>query len=186
MRYATPVLAILLLAGCTPAPSPSADSGPSHAETGGDSPKAISHPSLATAERDYNLNKKWSVRLPGNLRERLEDGSLVFWRKGMTIYAVVWGNDMGEAAAERLSWIKQHMSPKAFEVRETQDGGILRLSYRLTEDREEGTVHALYGYAIGRSGHVQMAVYLDRESDLESARKIFLSVTEHAETEQRK
>jgi len=48
--------------------------------------------------------------------------------------------------------------------------------------RRRSQVHyALYGYAIGQSGHVQMAVYLDRESEIESARKIFLSVTEHPE-----
>jgi hypothetical protein len=110
----------------------------------------------------------------------VEDGNLILWRKGMTIYAIVWNNDKREWAADRLAWIKKQMSPDAFDAHEGRGGGILRFAYRLTENRKEGVVHALYGYAIGQSGHVQMAIYMDQESEIDSARKILQSVTEHA------
>lgn len=140
-------------------------------------------PAYPVAEQECDLSKDWSFRLPGKFRQRVEEGSLIFWRPSLTIYAVVWNNDKKESAAERLSWIKENVSAEAFDAEELQDGGVVRFSYRLTEDRGQGTVHALYGYAIGHNGHVQFAAYFDRETDIEVARNIWLSITEHPNTQ---
>lgn len=180
MRSVALISTALVVVGCAPSDSPSAKPHGSSDDASDRSPHVVLHPSLAVADEDYYLSKNWSVRLPGNLRKRVEDDNLIFWRHGMTVYAVVWGNDKNESASGRLSWMKQQMSSDAFDAQEARDGEILRFTYRLTENRKEGVVHALYGYAIGQSGHVQMAIYVDRESEIDSARKILQSVTEHA------
>jgi hypothetical protein len=174
MRYLV-LTAIVLVIGCSPsAPSKLAES---QSET------RYPIPTYPVGERDYALGDGWSLRLPGEFRHRVEDGNLILWRRGLTIYAVVWNNAKKESETARLSWIKQNVSPESFEVQELQDTKVLRFSYRLSENRKEGLVHALYGYAIGQSGHVQMAVYFDRDTSIDLARKIWLSVTEHLDTQ---
>jgi hypothetical protein len=69
-------------------------------------------------------------------------------------------------------------SPDAFEAESITEGNVTRYSYRLTERRDEGVVHALYAFAIGVEGHVQMAIYFDDEADLATAREICKSLEE--------
>jgi hypothetical protein len=77
-----------------------------------------------------------------------------------------------------LEWLRGDTSPDAFDGESAKVGDITRYSYRLTERRDEGVVHALYAFAIGVDGHVQMAIYCDDESDLETARGIYWSLDE--------
>ena len=94
----------------------------------------------------------------------------------MTAWTIVWGNDKGETQQERLEWLRGDTSPDAFDSESTIDGDIIRYSYRLTERRDQGIVHALYAFVIGIDGHVQMVIYCDDESDLDTARAIYKSL----------
>lgn len=163
----------VLLAGCGPGASSKT------AESQGRTTQDPGTANFIVVEDERRLSNGWSIRLPGKFRQRLEDDTLIFWRKGLTVHVLVWKNDAMESEAQRLSWIKKQTSPEGFEVQELQDGKLLRYAYRLTEKRNEGTVHALYGYAIGQTGYVQMAVYFDREPELDTARSIWRGITEH-------
>jgi hypothetical protein len=136
------------------------------------------HPELPVVEGRYQMTRDWAVTLPQPFNRRVEDGSLIFWRPGITAWTVVWGNDKGETQQERLEWLRGDSSPDAFDGEYATDGDITRYSYRLTERRDDGVVHALYGFAIGVDGHVQMAIYCDNESALETARAICRSLDE--------
>ena len=136
------------------------------------------HPEFPVVEGRYQMTSDWAVTLPMQFNRRIEDGSLVFWRSGITAWTVVWNNNNGESQQERLKWLRADTSPDAFDVQSLTDGEVTRYSYRLTERRDEGVVHALYGFAIGVDGHVQMAIYFDDEADLETARAICRSLDE--------
>jgi hypothetical protein len=103
---------------------------------------------------------------------------LVFWRPGITVWTIVWGNDKSETEQERLEWLRGDTSPDAFDAEAVTDGDVTRYSYRLTEPRNGGVVHALYAFAIGAAGHVQMAIYFDDEADLAIGREIAGSLDE--------
>lgn len=140
------------------------------------------HPDFPVVEGRYQMTSDWAVTLPQQFNRRVEDGSLVFWRSGITVWIIVWGNDKEESQEERLEWLRGDTSPHAFDDESATDGDTTRYSYRLTERRDEGVVHALYAFAIGVEGHVQMAIYCDEESDLETARVIYWSLDEtHAD-----
>lgn len=62
--------------------------------------------------------------------------------------------------------------------RQIQWAEILRLRYRLKEGEEQGAVPAYYCFAVGGSGHVQMAIYLDNENDAKTAQSICESLSE--------
>lgn len=123
-------------------------------------------------EGHYQMTENWSVTLAEPMKRRFEDGSLVLWRKGFTIWTIVWENDDGRSQAETLEWLRENMSESAFDLRVENDRGLTRFSYRLNEERGEGLVYALYAFAIADIGHVQMAIYFDDEADLERARDI--------------
>jgi hypothetical protein len=136
------------------------------------------HPEFPVVEGRYQMTSNWAVTLPVQFNRRIEDGSLVFWRSGITVWTIVWNNDNIESQQERLEWLRADTSPDAFDVQSLTDGEVIRYSYRLTERRDEEVVHALYGFAIGVDDHVQMVIYFDDEADLEIARAICTSLDE--------
>jgi hypothetical protein len=127
-------------------------------------------------EGDYALAKSWTVLLPpGRYKRRVEDGSLVLWRRGLTAWINVWDSNPGEPAAQRLAGIRAAASPKRFDSRDERAGDLLLFSYRLNEDKPAAS---FYGFVVARSSYVQMAVFFDRESDSETARAMFHGLRE--------
>lgn len=136
------------------------------------------HPDFPVVEGQYQMTKEWSVTLPDKFNRRFEDKDLVLWRPGLTVWVSVWGNDKNESKEGRLKRIKSDISPQAFDIETTPKGEILRLRYRLKEGKEQGAVPAYYCFAVGVTGHVQMAIYLDNEKDSKSAQSICGSLSE--------
>jgi hypothetical protein len=123
------------------------------------------------------LTKSWTIELPpGRFKRRVEDGSLVLWRRGITAWINVGDRDPHEPAARRLSEIRAEASPQRFDAREEQSGGLLLFSYRLKEDL---AVAGFYAFAVGRSTYVQMAVYFNDEADAPVARAMLAGLREH-------
>lgn len=137
------------------------------------------HPDFPIIEGRYQMTKEWSVTLPEKFNRRIEDGDLVIWRPGVTLWIAVWGNDKNESANVRLKTIRDGISPKAFDIQTSQKSHILHLSYRLKEGKDQGAVPAYYCFAVGDTGHVQMAIYLDSEQDAKSAQTICGSLSEN-------
>lgn len=127
------------------------------------------------------MTKEWAVNLPTKFNRRMEDGDLVIWKPGFTIWSSVWDNDKSESPEERLTWIRGHSSPDAFDAVTETSGGLIRYSYRLKEDSDDDRLPAIYCYAIGKAGHVQMAIYFDAPDDLATAQAIWRSLTETPE-----
>ena len=138
----------------------------------------LSDAEFPVVEGRYQLTGGWAVTLPGEFNRRFEDDSLVLWRPGITMWTIVWNNDNAESQQQRLDALRRDLNPDAFETDVLEEGGITRFAYRLTENREEGIVHALYAFAIGADGHVQMAIYFDDENDLDLAKEIWRSLDE--------
>jgi hypothetical protein len=138
------------------------------------------HPKFPVVEGRYQMTKEWSVALPEKFNRRIEDGSLVIWRPGFTMWISVWGNDKNETKKERLGQLRTRISGHAFDLNEAQHANVLLFSYRLKEDENDKRVPALYGFAFGESGHVQIGIYFNQESDLAKARVILGSLRETA------
>jgi hypothetical protein len=63
------------------------------------------------------------MHLPEQFARRIEDGSLVLWRPGLTVWLVAWNNDHAETQAKRLAKIKRSASPNRFAERESEADG---------------------------------------------------------------
>ena|SRR5262245_47985988 len=136
------------------------------------------HPDFPVIDGRYEMTETWSIDLPEQFNRRFEDTSLVVWRPGLTMWIVAWGNNEEETSEARLAQLRACISELAFDLDESHDHGVLYFSYRLDEQSDDERVPALYGFAIGESGHVQMAIYFDKESDAVTATAIFKSLRE--------
>jgi hypothetical protein len=128
-------------------------------------------------EGDYQLNSTWAMTLPEMFNRRIDDGDLVLWRPGLTIYCAAWDNDGGVATDERWKILTEAVSAEATEAQESQRDGLRTYSYRLTEDGVEG----LHGFILSEDGHLQLSIYFDDPADLQTARTCFASVVERPE-----
>jgi hypothetical protein len=134
-------------------------------------------PGFPLVQGEHSLTVEWSVQLPEQFARRVEDGSLVLWRPGLTLWIAVWGNNNNETQAERLAWIKAEASPGRVDVRESDRGGVMRFSYRLRDENDDGTVESLNAYVIADDGHLQLSVYFDDQADINEAQQLVDSVT---------
>ncbi len=130
-------------------------------------------------EGTYEMTASWTITLPpGHFRRRTEDGSLVIWRPGVSLWLNVWKDERPLSANDRAREIRKEGAPGAFDLRKEKDGELVRVAYRLLEPSEDDRVAAFYGYVVGRTGHVQMAVYFDDERDVELAKAMWRGVRE--------
>lgn len=131
-------------------------------------------PGFRVVQRTVSIADGWSVDLPVPFRRRLEDGSHVLWRPGLTF----WLNPVKDSGTieDRLNELRGDIAVESSEVRSEERGGLTRLTYRL---REDGAVAALYAFVLSRTGHLQIAAYFDREEDVVAARAVVESVMTH-------
>lgn len=135
-------------------------------------------PGFPVVEGDHDLTATWTIHLPEPFARRIEDGSLVLWRPGLTIWMTAWNNDKDESQAQRLAWLKKKASKKRTAERTAKDGAITRFSYRLRDENDDGPVESLSAFVIHADGHLQMSVYFDDPADEEKARELGDSVKE--------
>lgn len=135
-------------------------------------------PGFPIVEGDYALTETWALHLPDKFARRVEDGALVLWRPGLTIWLAAWGNDHSESQAKRLKSIKKVASPERFAESENKAENVTRYMYRLRDENEDGPVESLSAYILNDDGHLQMSVYFDDLKDEAKARALAESVVE--------
>ena len=140
------------------------------------STKSWPPPGFPLVEGYYALTDDWSIHLPERFARRIEDGSLVLWRPGLTIWLAVWNNDHEESRLDRLAWVKREASPRRYAEEEREAEGITRYRYRLRDENDDGPVESLAGYVFSDDGHLQLAAYFDDPKDEDAARRIVDSV----------
>jgi hypothetical protein len=124
-----------------------------------------------TLEGEYRLSAYWEIVLPCALQRRFEEGSLVLWRPGILARVKVWENDHDEPKEVRLQRVRQGIASGAFDEITETNGAVIRYAYRSKEESSGAT--AFHGFTFGNSGHVQMTVHFDHESDVETAQKMW-------------
>jgi hypothetical protein len=133
-------------------------------------------PGFPIVEGDYPLTAAWSIHLPERFARRVEEGQLVLWRPGLTIWLTAWNNDHDESQASRLAAFKKSASPERFAESESAAGNLTRLSYRLRDENDDGPVESLYGFVLSDTGHLQLAIYFDDPKEEPAARQLVESV----------
>jgi hypothetical protein len=136
------------------------------------------HPDFPVISGVYQMTSDWSVDLPGEFNRRIEEGSLVIWRPGITLWIAVWDNPQDTTPQELLAELRDDIGPGAYDIVSESSRGIERLRYRLEETSGDKRVAAFYSFAVGESGHVQMSVYFDDERTVAVADQLWRSLRE--------
>jgi hypothetical protein len=140
-------------------------------------------PQFPRVRGDYQMTREWRVTLPDEYAKRFEKGELgtdlVLWRSGITCWITIYNQKVGETPATALEWRKGNKPKDAVQEFEVRDSKPLRYGYLLHETpKDDKERWALYTFTFGESGRVLMAIYFDRQSDIETAKKICFSITE--------
>ncbi|MGH1421861.1 MAG: hypothetical protein ACRBEQ_08585 [Hyphomonas sp.] len=135
------------------------------------------HPDFPIIEGNVRLTDRWALTLPRQFNRRMEEGNLVIWHPGLTVWLSAWGTEDGLSIAERVADAKANAAKSATDWTEETEGDVTRLSYSLTETREEGqTVYSLNAFAYTADGQVLAAFYTDDPAQILTAKEIAKSV----------
>jgi hypothetical protein len=130
------------------------------------------HSTFPVVSGRHSLDGLWTLELPVEFRRRVREGTLVLWRRGITIWCDKWGNENDVPVRDRIAAADAGRPADAFDVESAQSRGVGRLSYRRTETRRDATVHALYAFGFFDGGHIELAIYSASLAKLETARAI--------------
>lgn len=133
------------------------------------------HPDYPVNSGVTALSPQWSVTLPTPMNRRLDDGSLVLWRPGLTVWLSLWNLRSGEGPADCIERLSAQAPPQRFDVRRWRHREIQFVAYRVPEPDGPAAVPPLYGFAAAPAGYLQAAVYFDAEGLLTEAGTILAS-----------
>jgi hypothetical protein len=133
-------------------------------------------PGFPIVDGKLALTSEWSIYLPENFARRIEDGSLVLWRPGLTFWLIAWGNDHNQSQELRLAAVKKVASPQRYAEHEVSGDGVIRYRYRLRDENVDGPVECLTGLVFSDNGHIQISAYFDDLSDEATAEQVIDSV----------
>ncbi len=115
------------------------------------------------------LNDEWNITLDGEYARRVEDGCLVLWNSGLTLWFDQYDNADQQSIATRMSAWMDEVEADA----EGLEQGLDRFSYALQEDDD---VTTLNGFVFNDGGHLLIEMSMDDARSLNAARKIFKSI----------
>jgi hypothetical protein len=136
------------------------------------------NPNYAAVSGHQQATSRWAITLPGQFNRREEDAGLCYWRPGLTLWLKAYGTEDGVSVEDRMLRDRANVPSAATDITESVEGGVSRLSYRLSETRADGVVvKGLYSFAHGEAGQAMLAAYTDDDSELEAARLVSASLS---------
>ena len=135
------------------------------------------HPKYPHVEGPQRLTKNWVLDLPVAFARRIEDGDLVFWRPGTTLFLGLYGDARRLTPMERLEDWLELIDPNAYDLTRTERDGIAILSYRLAENSDDGRLPASYNRCFSTTGQLQISGYADETQGINLIAQVVASVT---------
>lgn len=123
------------------------------------------------------ITAQWSLQLPRVFKMRMEDGQMVLWRPGFTIWLSAWNNDTKQSAKARYKDLVQTASDSRYGESTQKHKGRLYFAYRINEQADDNRAPAFQGFAIDKHGHLQLGIYFDDEHDAGLATEVLLSAS---------
>jgi hypothetical protein len=90
------------------------------------SPEEITHERSGEVKKEDHgmlrgITAEWSIDIDDTYQHRVENGSLIFWKPGRTIYIIVWGRPNQQPKEQTLAWIKSQADPNPPALRTGND-----------------------------------------------------------------
>ncbi|MEM9552827.1 MAG: DUF2185 domain-containing protein [Acidobacteriota bacterium] len=133
---------------------------------------------LAAAKPGWvQLTESWGFDISSRLLRRLENGSQVLWRPGLTIWIDVYRDETVRPAEERLEQILRDVAPQHYAQEVVRDGGDLRFRYRLEEEGDDGSRRsACYCFALSDQEELHIAFFFESDELPSDVERIWSSI----------
>ena len=112
------------------------------------------------------ITENWWIDVDKSFGHRIEDGSIVFWKPGRTIWINCWGDGVSPTKAEALAGILEDADPHRRQIADEDDNEVYRFIYSLVEEDGSAIRYAVYLFAIVDGEYLQIGVYVDALDDL--------------------
>jgi len=129
-------------------------------------------PESPVVSGEFPLADGWSIKLPCLMNLRVEEDVVILSRPGLVAYLMVWGNEEDQSIEARLADLREEIPAEATDIQHQTAGTLHHLTYHHTEEEVPGH----HGLALGKTGHVQMAVYRFDEAETDRAKKLWESL----------
>ena len=131
------------------------------------------HPDFPVIEGKYQITNTWLISLDQKYNRRIEDGSMVIWRPGVTIWLVAWENNDNKSIKERIKNTKKDISNRAYDYLEKIDGNLGTVQYFLKEEENGNIQIGLNGIIFNEGGQLQVSIYYDKSADEKLVKELF-------------
>ena len=151
-------------------------------ETGGDFVRLLDpdddtielglHPDFPVVEGEYRLTNDWKITLDEPCNRRVEDGSMVIWRPGLTAHIVAWDNTPEDSVADRVNQLMDSVSPSATDLVRTDGDEFTRVKYRVSQDGTD----TIATFVVGERSQLLAQLQFDDEASGSLANQIADSI----------
>jgi len=114
----------------------------------------------------------WRFDISGRMFRRIDGGSLVLWRPGLTIWMDVYTAN-NQSIEERVNGILSIKSEKAADLQRRDEEDMVKLRYSLTETVADKELHGVYLFGFTAEEELHLAVYYTSEADRREIEKIW-------------
>jgi hypothetical protein len=108
--------------------------------------------------------QRWRFDICGRMFRRIDGGSLVLWRPGLTLWMDVYtANNQG--VEERVEGILSLKSEKAENLERRDEQGLVKMRYSLTETIADKELKGVYLFGFTEEEELHLAAYYTSEND---------------------
>lgn len=124
------------------------------------------------------ISKTWSFEVSMHLLRRLDEGSMVMWRPGFTIWMNLYSESGFRSPEDRLTSLSQNAAPSRYDEETAKDEHQIRYRYRLDEPQEDGSIQSA-AYCFGFTDHeeLHLSIYFDTDESLREVDLIWSTIS---------
>ena len=91
------------------------------------------NPEFPAVTGDYQITQDWQLSLAEPYNRRIEDGTMVLWRPGLTIHIVAWDNTPGDSIKARVDQLLATVPEEATNLAQVENAAFTRVTYEVQE-----------------------------------------------------
>lgn len=114
----------------------------------------------------------WRFDISEQMFRRIDGGSLVFWRPGLTLWMDLYTTP-GQPIEERIGEILSIKNEAAADLERRDEPGLVKMRYSLTETVDGKELRGVYLFGFTEEEELHLAAYYDNEAELKEIDKIW-------------
>lgn len=120
----------------------------------------------------FQVTRSWGFNVSGRMLRRFDNGSIVIWRPGFTIWLETYTSSK-RTAEENLSEMIERISPEKQQFEKQSSNGIHKARYFLKEEADGKYQDSAYIFGYCESEGINLSIYFDDPQHVSEIEKIW-------------